>query len=129
MPAIANLTINDGQAAPAAHTFSVVGTTGAKATWADKSGGIPIGYAKFTNEVREAKSSNGAHSVIYGYELPTMGTVNGVSQRVRVSSAQVRLNYAQDSTDQERKDLVAYVINSLSNATVKAAAIGIEPHY
>jgi hypothetical protein len=129
MPAIANLTINDGQAAPAAHTFAVVGTTGTKATWADKSGGIPIGYTKLTNEVREAKSTNGAHSVIFGFELPVMGTVNGVSTRVRVSSAQVRFNYAQDSTDQERKDAVAYVINALSLASVKAAAINIEPHY
>jgi hypothetical protein len=129
MPAIANLTINDGQAAPAAHTFAVVGTTGTKATWADKSGGIPIGYTKLTNEVREAKSTNGAHSVIFGFELPVMGTVNGVSARVRVSSAQVRFNYAQDSTDQERKDAVAYVINALSLASVKAAAINIEPHY
>lgn len=129
MPAIANLTINDGQAAPAAHTFSVVGTTGTKATWADKAGGIPTGYAKLTNEVREAKSSNGAHSVIFGFELPVMATVNGVSTRVRVSSAQVRFNYAQDSTDQERKDAVAYVINALSLASVKTAAINIEPHY
>lgn len=129
MPAIATLTINDGQAAPAAHTFAVVGTTGQKATWADKAGGIPIGYTKLTNEVREAKSTNGAHSVIFGFEQPTMGTVNGVSQRVRVSSAQVRYNFAQDSTDQERKDLVAYTINALSNASVKAAVINIEGHY
>lgn len=129
MPAIANLTINDGAATPVAHTFSVVGTTGAKATWADKSGGIPTGFAKITNEVREAKSKDGAHSVIIGFELPVLATVNGVTTRARVSSAQVRFNYAQDSTDQERKDAVAYVVNALSNATVKAAAYNIEPHY
>ena len=129
MPAIAALTINDGQASPAAHTFSVIGTTGSKATWADKSGGIPAGYAKITNEVREAKSSNGAHSVIAGYEFPTVGTVNGVTTRVRVSSASVRFNFAQDSTDQERKDQVAYVINDLSNAVKRAAIYNIEPHY
>lgn len=129
MPAIAALTINDGQASPAAHTFAVVGTTGQKATWADKAAGIPVGYTKLTNEVREAKSKDGAHSVIFGIEFPTLASVNGVQTRVRVSSAQVRFNYAQDSTDQERKDLVAYVINALSNTGVKSAAIAIEPHY
>lgn len=129
MPAIAALTINDGQTTPAAHTFAVVGTTGSKATWADKTGGVPAGFLKLTNEVREAKSTNGAHSVIFGFELPVMAVVNGVNTRVRVSSASVRFNYAQDSTDQERKDAVAYVINALSNASVKAAAYNIEPHY
>jgi hypothetical protein len=129
MPAIAQLVINDGQATPAAHTFAVVGTTGTKAIWADKASGIPTGYLKITNEVREAKSTNGAHSVIFGFEFPTLATVNGVSTRVRVSSAQVRLNFAQDSTDQERKDAVAYVANTLGNATVKAATYNIEPHY
>lgn len=129
MPAIAALTINDGQASPAAHTFGVIGVNGNKATWADKSGGIPVGYVKFTHEYREAQSKTSAHSQILGYELPTLGTVNGVTTRVRVSSAQVRFNYAQDSTDQERKDAVAYVINALSLASVKTAAINIEPHY
>lgn len=129
MPAIAALTVNDGLASPAAHTFAVVGTTGQKATWADKASGIPTGYIKITNEVREAKSANGAHSVIFGYEMPTLATVNGVSTRARVSSAQVRFNFAQDSTDQERKDLVAYVLNSLGVTSVKQAAYNIEPHY
>lgn len=129
MPAIAALSINDGQATPAAHTFAVVGTTGQKAVWADKTGGIPVGYVKLTQEVREAKSSTGAHSVIFGYELPTVSTVSGVNTRARVSSAQVRFNFAQDSTDQERKDLVAYVINSLSNASVRPSVYNIEGHY
>lgn len=129
MPQIAALTIADGLATPANHTFAVVTTTGAKATWADKSAGIPAGYTKITHEVREATSKTGAHRVILGYEMPTMGTVNGLSQRVRVSSAQVVLNFAQDSTDQERKDLTAYVVNSMSNATVKPAIPAIEPFY
>lgn len=129
MPAIAALTINDGATTPAAHTFSVVTTSGQKAVWADKVSGIPAGYTKLTHEVREATSKVGAHRVILGYEFPTMGTVNGLSQRVRVSSAQVTLNFAQDSTDQERKDLVAYVTNSLGNATVKPSLYTIEPFY
>lgn len=129
MPAIANLTINDGLATPAAHTFSVVGTTGQKATWADKVSGVPAGYSRITHEVREAKSASGAHSTITGMEMPTMATVDGQLKRVRVSSAQLRFNFAQDSTDQERKDLVAYAINFLSNASVRPGIYNIEPHY
>jgi len=129
MPAIAALTINDGAATPVARTFAVQGTTGQKATWLEKTAGVSIGYIKLTDEYREAKSSTGANSRLMGYELPTVATVNGVTTRVRVSSAQVRLNFAQDATDQEKKDLVAYVINHLSNATVRPAVYNQEPFY
>lgn len=129
MPAIAALTINDGQASPAAHTFSVVSTDGARARFSDKVSGIPVGYTNLTYEVREAKSPTGAHSAISSFELPTTAVVDGVTKRVRVSSAQLRLNFAQDSTEAERQDLVAYVTNFLSHATVKASLIAIEPHY
>ena len=129
MPAIAALTINDGAATPAAHTFAVQGTTGQKATWLEKTAGMSIGYIRLTDEYREAKTPTGAHRRIMGYEFPVVATVNGVNTRVRVSSAQVVFNFAQDATDQEKKDAVAYVINHLSNATVRPAIWGQEPFY
>jgi len=129
MPAIAALTINDGAATPVAHTFSVSGTTGSKATWLDKVSGIPVGYSRLEHEVREAKSATGAHRVVVSFSLPTLATVDGVQVRVRVSSAQLALNFAQDSTLQERKDMVAYVINALSDSTVKPSLYNIEGFY
>lgn len=129
MPAIATLTLNDGQATPAAHTFAVQGTTGLKATWLEKSAGVASGYIKLTDEYREAKSSDGANSRIIGIEFPTVATVNGVTSRVRLSSASVRINYAQNATDQERKDLIAYLIGILNGTTSKAAIYNLEPWY
>jgi hypothetical protein len=129
MPAVAALTIADGATTPVNRTFAFAGFVGNIAKWFEKTAGVAIGYIKLTDEYREAKSSTGANSRIFGYELPTLGTVNGVTARVRVSSAQVRLNFAQDATDQEKKDLVAYVINHLSNATVRPAIWGQEPFY
>jgi len=129
MPAIAALTINDGAATPVAHTFAVGTTDGQKAVWNDRVSGIPTGYTRLDYEVREAKSSTGAHSVIISLLMPTLATIDGVQTRVRVSSAQVRFNFAQDSTDQERKDLLAYIANGLNNASVKAAIPLIEPFY
>jgi hypothetical protein len=129
MPAIAALTINDGAATPVSHTFAVQGTTGQKATWLEKSAGVSIGNIKLTDEYREAKAPTSANRRLFGYEMPTVATVNGVTTRVRVSSAQVVFNFAQDATDQEKKDLVAYVINHLSGATVRAAIWGQEPFY
>lgn len=129
MPAIAALTVNDGQATPVAHTFAVGTTDGSRAQFLDKVAGIPAGYTKISHEIREAKSASGAHSVILSFEAPIMALLAGVMTRVRVNSAQVRLNFAQDSTDAERKDLVAYVTNFQGNATVKPTLYNIEPFY
>jgi hypothetical protein len=64
-----------------------------------------------------------------GYMMPTVATVNSVDVVVRYSSAQVILNIHPDSTLQERKDLLAYVANSLGLASWKTAVENLEPHY
>lgn len=129
MPAIAALTINDGQTTPAAHTFSVVTTDGKKAQWADRSSATIPGNIIITDEVRNPTQNGGAYRRFLGYTLPTEGVVDGVTKVVRVSSAQVVFNFAPDSTNQERLNLQAYVINSLNNASVKAAVPALEPFY
>jgi hypothetical protein len=60
---------------------------------------------------------------------PTVAAVSGIDTVVRYSSAQVTLNIHPDSTLQERKDLLAYVANSLGLATWKTAVENLEPFY
>lgn len=129
MPAIATLSINDGLATPVAHSFVPVTTDGSTAKWADKVAALPIGYNVITDEVRQPGSTTAAYRRLTGFSFPVLATVNGVNTKVRTSSAQVIFNFAQDSTDQERKDALAYVSNYLQNATVKAAVQNIEPFY
>lgn len=128
MPAIANLTINDGQASPVAHTFAVGTTDGQQAKWVEKSAANSLGYFPLTYSVRLSKSATGANVVEIGLSTPTLdGTVtNAVARK---STASVRFNFSQAATQQEMKDLVAYVTNFLSNASVKAAIPALEPFY
>jgi len=60
---------------------------------------------------------------------PTVATVNSVDTVVRYSSAKVELNIHPDSTLQERKDLLAYVANTLGLATMKTSVENLEPFY
>jgi hypothetical protein len=48
---------------------------------------------------------------------------------VRYNSAQVVLNIHPQSTLQERKDILAYVANTLGLATVKTSVENLEPFY
>ena len=129
MPAIASLTINDGQATPVAHTFSPQSTTGSKAQWADRSPTIPAGYRSISHELAEPNGSRTVNKVTFGFMNPTVATVDSSDTVVRYSSAQVILNIHPQSTLQERKDLYAYVVNYMSNATVKTSVENLEPFY
>jgi len=129
MPAIAALTVNDGLATPVAHTFSPVTTDGSMAKWADRSPSIPSGFRTISHEVVGPNGSRTVHKITLGFTNPTVVTVAGVDTVVRYSSAQVILNVHPDSTLQERKDLLAYVANSLGLATVKSSVENLEPFY
>lgn len=129
MPAIASLSINDGLASPVAHTFAPQSTTGSKAQWADRSPTIPAGYRTISHEVAEPSGTRTVTRVTAGYMVPVVATIDGSDTVVRYNSAQVILNVNPASTLQERKDLLAYVVNFLSNATVKTSVENLEPFY
>lgn len=129
MPAIASLSINDGQAAPVAHTFSPQSTTGAKAMWADRSPSIPAGYRTISHELAEPNGNRTVNKITMGFMVPVVATVDGSDTVVRYNSGQVVLNVNPNSTLQERKDLLAYVANSLDNASVKTSVENLEPFY
>lgn len=129
MPAIAALSINDGQTTPVAHTFSPQSTTGAKAMWADRSPSIPAGYRTISHEIAEPSGNRTVYRDTFGFMIPVVATVDGSDTVVRYNSADIRLNVHPQSTLQERKDLIAYVTNFLANATVKTSVENQEPFY
>lgn len=129
MPAIAALSINDGQTTPAAHSFAPVTTDGSTAKWADRSPSIPAGFRTISYEVVGPSGSRTTNKLQMGLMTPTVALVNSVDQVVRYSSAQVTLNIHPDATLQERKDLLAYLVNFFQNATVKTSVENIEPFY
>jgi len=129
MPQIAALTINDGLASPVAHTFSPVTTTGAKAKWADRSPTIPAGYRTISHEMAEPNGSRTVNKITMGYMVPTVATVNAVDTVVRYNSAKLEFNLHPESTLQDRKDILAYVANSLGVAAVKTSVENLEPFW
>lgn len=129
MPAIASLSINDGQASPVAHTFAPVSTTGAKAKWADRSPTIPAGFRLISHEIIEPTGNRTTYKVVFGFMFPKVATVDGVDTVVRYDSGQLILNIHPDSTTQDRKDDLAYVTNFASNSTVKTSVENLEPFY
>lgn len=132
MTAIAALTINDGAATPVAHTFSPVDIQNGVAKWADRIGGIAIGFPTVSYRLRQpigtSKVSSGDR--VYRLSLKVSTPVLEVSSastgtgiqpaptKAYEPYANIELVLPERSTLQQRKDLLAYVKNYLANAVV-----------
>jgi hypothetical protein len=128
MPAIGNLTINDGQSTPVAHTFGVVNTTGSESRWADRSGGVPAGFILVNS--RQKDPSNGARNYRMQFEvvLPTVATdpTTGKDYISRTARCNVEFVLPESSVLQERKDILAYARNLLADPVTTSVVENLE---
>lgn len=129
MPAIANIVLKDAATTPVSHTFAPANAAGSGAEWADRSPGIASAYPVLSHQVRKASQPAAANRILMGLNVPVTAVVDGVTKVVRNSSLSIAINCAQDSTEQERKDLIAYAQDLLANASVKQTVQNIEPFY
>lgn len=136
MAAIAVLTINDGATTPVAHTFSPSPDINSSLpVWVDRSGGIAMGYPKISLSVRQPTKASRTFKVTLKIATPVMETVSastasGIPPAPVVSYiplCNVEFVLPERSTLQQRKDLLAYVKNTLANAVITSAVQDFEP--
>jgi hypothetical protein len=117
MSARTNLVINDRAATPVAHTYTPDGDDANRVHVYSEKTGIPAGNPRFTASLRR---TNGKFRPTLRFQLPVVQTqtINGVASPVVVRTAFVELNCTFDelSTDQERKDAIGLMANTLAAA-------------
>lgn len=132
MSAIATLTIADGAATPVNHTFSPVNIDqNGVAKWADRSGGIALGYPVVTFNTKAPTKTSRNYKVTAKVVTPVLeqtsaSTSTGIQPAPTKSYdliCNIDFSLPERSTLQQRKDLLAYVKNFLANATVVTAAV------
>lgn len=145
MPALAALTINDGQATPVAHTFSPVRLDEkGVATFFDRSGGVAIGFPRLTFSMKEpigqitagtdSSAKKRSYKSILTIDVPTMestsaATGTGIPPAPTVAmihSSRTEFLLPERGTLANRNDLLAYTVNAQSNATIKGALQNLE---
>lgn len=132
MTAIAALTLNDGQATPVAHTFSPVNIDqNGVAKWADRTGGIALGYPIVTFSMRMPTKAQRNYRVTVKVVTPILeqtsaSTATGI-QPAPTKAYDLTFNgefiLPERSTLAQRNDILAYVKNYLANAAVVPPAI------
>lgn len=131
MTAIAALMLADGLATPVNHTFSPVDINEGVAKWADRSGGIALGYPVVTFSTRQPTKGSRAYKLTAKVVTPVLevtspSTSSGIQPAPTLAYNLVgtfEMVLPERSTLAQRKDLLAYFKNFLANATVVTAAV------
>jgi len=132
MTAIAALTLADGAATPVNHTFSPVNIDAAGvAKWADRSGGISVGFPQISFSLRNPSKGFKSYRITAKVVVPVLevtspSTTTGIQPAPTLAynmQGTVEFTLPERSTLQQRKDLLAYVRNYMANATVITPAI------
>jgi len=140
MPAIGNVTINDGAATPLAHVFGPVGIDGnLVAKYADRSGGIPVGYLTVDISLRPPSPKSiekmylvTARTVFPVLEVTSPSTASGIQPAPTVAYkliAETKFWMPERSTLQNRKDVSALHRNLLANAAMTSVIENLESIY
>jgi hypothetical protein len=138
MTAIAALTLADGQATPVNKTFSPVNIDqSGVARWADRSGGIALGYPSVTFSSRAPTKGSRSYKVNAKVVVPVLeqtsaSTATGIQPAPTLSYsllANVEFVIPERSTLQNRKDLLAYLRNYLANAVITSGVQDFESVY
>jgi len=138
MSAIAAMGLNDGQATPVSHTFSPVNIdSNGIAKWADRSGGIALGYPTITFSMRQPSKASRAYKVTAKIVTPVLevtspSTASGIQPAPTLAynlMATVEFVLPERSTLAQRKDVAAYLRNLLISGMFTQATENFENVY
>jgi len=125
MASFADISLADGLATPETHTFKTKTSSGRAAIWEDRVSGIPVGYNKLSVETKDNET---VRRVKLSVAVPTLEAVAGANNAgftpaatvAYIHRANVEFMLPQRGTPQNRKDILAYVRNALTDAVIAA---------
>jgi hypothetical protein len=133
MPALSNISINDGETTPVTHVFKPAGPDGQGVFVFRESDGVAVGDNVLTVSSRD---TGNYRKVILRLRMPQTATqvVNGVSSEIvsRTNYAEATFRFAPDSTTQERLNLVTLMkaaLQSGQNPDLQAVLVDNEGYY
>lgn len=130
MPQITNITINDGQATPGAHTYVPRDIRNGVAELVETNG-VPIGENRLTMSLRKTPTGRWKYTQKLVLPIVQNATVNGIVSPtvVRTGYVTVECDFAETSTTAERKDATTLTRNSLGTAIISALTNDLQNVY
>ena len=131
MPALANITANDGETTPVAHTFKPQRIEGNVATFVESTG-VPLADKRISVSVsRTADKNRGKISFRLAWPIVADQTINGVVSPLIVRTAYVDVTVSTDQTSskQERKNARVLLKNILESSSLATVIDELESYY
>lgn len=130
MAQAAAIVINDGQATPVATTFTPEQVTPQLSTFVDRSTGVAARFRRLSIRFDPSTNASKRNRTGLSVSIPVWGTLpSGASGVLYTLRAKLDMDLPENSTDAERKDLHAFVLNALGNTLVRGAIRDIDPLY
>ena len=137
MAAIADITLADGQASPANHTFSPdPDIASSLPRWVDRSGGIALGYPAITLSMRRPTKAARSYKVVAKVELPVLEVASAgidgfIPPPTKSYSLLCNMEFVlpERCSLAERKDILAFAANLLASTPAGSAIKDFEPVY
>lgn len=144
MPAFGTpIVINDGQTTPVAHTFNPANKDGKEVFhYVDRAGGIPIGYGRLGVQLKRPPDRLSPGSTaradvfkisakidIPVLEVTSPSTSSGIQPAPTVAYTEtvwIEFTVHGRSTEQNRKDILAYAKNLLNDSLLNAMVVNLE---
>lgn len=131
MANFANIIINDGLATPVAHTFAIKTNDNGVSTYEDRISGVPVGYNKLIVRISETKDQRTVKADIL---VPVLEAVSGANAQGFTPPAKIayqnigkiEFRTSSRSTLQQRKDLVAFMKNTINLALMSSLVADTE---
>lgn len=116
MPALTSITVDDRESTPVSHTYNPTTPKGNVWNWVN-SDGVPIGDEQLSLSI--TKTPSGKYKVRWKLADPVVvtETINGVDRPSveRTAYAEIHFTFDEDSSAQERKNLVGKTYNLLAS--------------
>lgn len=120
MPSItAALSINNGAASPVAKTFSIAEKNPAQSLFEERTTGIQSQFTLLRIRGQKPSGARKSSRVEFKVALPVIRAVDGVNVAIDSAVALCSFTMPEGMTIDERKDLLAFLSNSLSHADLK----------
>lgn len=137
MPAFGNIVINDGQGTPVAHTFAPVNILGNTASYADRAGGISVGYPTVSVTLSLPSKTSRLYKARLKVVMPVMETISNSTMsgilpaptKAYDLTADMIFYMPERSTLADRTNILAYAKNLLAHATATSVVQSNETVY
>lgn len=127
MPALnSSVSINDGQATPVAHSFIPVKVSPDETILQERSSSTPLGYKTLSVRFSPASAKRNTYRANVKLVSPIVETVGGVNVITGSFITDCSFVVPNNSTVQQRKDQLAYFLNSLLNYPIGNVITDIE---